>query len=1214
MKRHSLIFWVLIAASTAFAADPTNPILFVTQVPMPEEVNTRTITSSFMSCVSPFGSHLGGTAFAGRGGSLWIRFPANPNPALNHQVVDLLATGNWSAIPGGKPAANTIAVRNPCVYWDKSKAVFSMVIGAPSGPNDNTNFVWQLYEITLPSQAQLNASVQPVLTRVANQPAYNNVMPCYTPGGQFIFASDRPFDGQAHLTQREEYLGLPTVSGLWKLDPATNSLQLIHHSPSGSFSPTIDSAGRVIFVNWDHLSRDIEAVTDERDSDPNYGEPDPNTFGGWSATGNGSGNFGDESAGAAFTLGFPYGQGPHLDFFPEPRNSDKKSLTLEWNNSINGATTNIFLPWMINADGSGGEILNHVGRHEVAGAFKRNFTTDNNLVDLNPSVAPGYGGLTVHNFFNSFMWVHEDPLHAGTFFGTDSVDLGTHGAGQIIKLINAGPNANPDTMLVNYITNSVTGAAKPQNIPIVRAGMNITQPPSPFTPLTTPETLYRTPVPLADGALIASTATGIDQTDWNRGTVSQPSTPWNFRIKSLKLQSGTYVPDITLTNGLTISTTYFVPGVAQPVTFTNVTAWELDPAEIAARTVPVLATSAVDPIEAAVFASNGVDIPTFQNYLVQQNAALSISRNVTKRDLHDRQQPYNLKISWSNTQTTAPSPNNAPIYNVGWIQFLQADLRRGYLLGGANPAPGRRVVATPLHDTIGENVVAPGAPPGSVRLGDDGSFAAVLPAGKAMTWHLLDNDVAKTSQVKERFWVTFTKGEIRTCANCHGINTSDQSGTVANPVTKPTNPPQALSALLQSWKGKHPAGVMQHANSSLSVARNSGVATLSVVRTNGSTGPVRVDFATANGTAASGIDYAATSGTLSWPDGDSTAKPVTVTLLNNSAATSGQTFTVNLANPVYGSLGPQTSATVTLTSAGITPSPTPTTTPSPTPGASPTPTPGSSPTPGASASPTPTPAASPTPRPGQFGNISSRVNVGTGTNVLIGGFIITGTQPKKVIVRAIGPSLPLPGVLADPVLELHDAAGQLLALNDDWGDSPNKQAIIDSTIPPTNVKESAIVATLSPAAYTAVVSGAGGGTGLAVVEVYDLDTTSNSKLANISTRAPVQTGNNVLIGGFIVLGQQSQNVIVRAIGPSLPFAGTLGDPTLELHDGNGTQLASNDNWRTDQQAEIIATTIPPLNDSESAIVATLQPGNFTAVVRGANGTTGVALVEIYQLP
>ncbi|MEY2565285.1 MAG: hypothetical protein QOH88_3478 [Verrucomicrobiota bacterium] len=1194
-------------ASAALAADPTNPILFVTQVPMPEEVNTRTILNNYMSCVSPFGSHLGGTAFAGRGGSLWLRFPANAAPALNHQLVDLLAVADWNAIPGGKPAANTIAVRNPSVYWDKSKAVFSMVVGAPTGPGDNTSFVWQLYEISLPTQAQLNSNVKPVVTKVPNQPPYNNVMPCYAPDGQFVFASDRPYNGQPHLTQREEYLGLPTVSGLWKLNAASNTLQLLHHSPSGAFSPTVDSAGRLIFVNWDHLSRDIEAMTDERDSDPAYGEPDPNTFGGWHATGNGSGNFSDEGAGAAFTLGSLYGQGPHLDFFPEPRNADKKTLKLEWNDSVNGVTTNIFLPWMINLDGTSGEILNHVGRHEVAGALKRSFTTDNNLVDLNPSVAPGYGGLVAHNFFSNLFWVREDPLHSGTFFGTDSADLGTHGAGQIVKLSNAGANVNPDTMQVSYVTASVTGATKPQNIPIVRVGMNVTSPPSPLTPLTTPETLYRTPVPLADGALIASTATGIDQTDWNRGTISQPSTPFNFRLKSLKLQGSSYVPDVALTNGLTITTSYYIAGQPTPVTFTNVAAWELDPAEIVARTPPVPATSVIDPIEAGVFSANGVDIPTFRNYLVQQNAALSISRNVTKRDLHDRQQPYNLKVSWSNIQTTAPSPNNGTIYNVGWIQFLQADLRRGYLLGGGTPSAGRRVVATPLHDTMAENVLSPGAPAGSVKLGDDGSFAAIVPAGKALTWHLLDNDANKTSQVKERFWVTFGKGEIRSCANCHGINTSDQSGTVASPITRPTNPPQALAALLQSWKTTHPPGTMQHATAAVITPKNSGLATLSVTRAGGSVGPVAVNFSTTNGTALAGTDYVATSGTLSWMDGDVAPKLVTVTLLNNPTVAASKSLTVNLSAPLNGSLGSPSTMTLTLTEPAPTPTPapsaSPTLTPSPSATASPTPTPTAS----------PSPSSSPTPKPAQFGNISSRVNVGTGANVLIGGFIVTGSQPKTIIVRAIGPSLAVPGVLNDPVLELHDSLGQVLATNDNWGDSANRQAIIDSTVAPTHDKEAAILTTVAPGGYTAVVSGNNGGIGVAVVEIYDLDTSVDSKLANVSTRASVLTDDNVLIGGFIVLGQQSEKVIVRAMGPSLGVAGGLADPTLELHDGNGTQLAFNDNWRTDQQTEILNSTIPPGSDAESAIVATLPPGPYTAVVQGAGRTTGIGLVEVYQL-
>ena len=249
-----------------------------------------------------------------------------------------------------------------------------------------------------------------------------------------------------------------------------------------------------------------------------------------------------------------------------------------------------------------------------------------------------------------------------------------------------------------------------------------------------------------------------------------------------------------------------------------------------------------------------------------------------------------------------------------------------------------------------------------------------------------------------------------------------------------------------------------------------------------------------------------------------------------------------------------------------------------------------------------------------FGNISTRLRVETGANVLIGGFIVTGTQPKKVIVRAIGPSLPLAGALVNPSLELRDSSGGLIVSNDNWR-SDQEAAIIATGIPPSNDLESAIVATLpaNSSAYSAIVRGVNNLTGIGVVEAYDLDRTVNSKLANISTRGLVQMGDNVLIGGLIVLGQNPLRVIVRAIGPSLPVPGKLGNPTLELRDGSGALIASNDNWRTDQEAEIIATTIPPTNDQESAIVRNLAPGSYTAIVRGVNNTTGIAAVEAYNL-
>jgi hypothetical protein len=357
---------------------------------------------------------------------------------------------------------------------------------------------------------------------------------------------------------------------------------------------------------------------------------------------------------------------------------------------------------------------------------------------------------------------------------------------------------------------------------------------------------------------------------------------------------------VTLTPGFNITTSYYVGSTL--VSYSG-PAWELDPAEVVARTPPAAATAGIDPIEAGVFATASVHIPTFQSYLRSINAALSVSRNVTKRDLHDRQQPFNLKISWSSTQSTGTA---GTLYDIAWIQFLQADLRRGYLLGGAAPVPGRRVVATPLHDTMTENVQTPGAPPGAVRLGDDGSFAAILPAGKALTWHLLANDAAKTSHVKERFWVTFQKGEIRTCANCHGINTTDQTGA-----GRPTNPPQALLALLQQWKANHPAGTVQHTAAAGSASNTAPSVTLSISRTGGSTGPASVDYGTLDGTALAGVDYTATTGTLNWADGDTAAQSITVPLLH-PATTVARTLTVNLTNPQYASLGAVTSAAITV--------------------------------------------------------------------------------------------------------------------------------------------------------------------------------------------------------------------------------------------------------------------------------------------------------------
>ena len=255
-------------------------------------------------------------------------------------------------------------------------------------------------------------------------------------------------------------------------------------------------------------------------------------------------------------------------------------------------------------------------------------------------------------------------------------------------------------------------------------------------------------------------------------------------------------------------------------------------------------------------------------------------------------------------------------------------------------------------------------------------------------------------------------------------------------------------------------------------------------------------------------------------------------------------------------------------------------------------------------------------------NISTRAVTDTADNVLIGGFIVQGSASKNVIIRAIGPSLAgagVSGALADPTLELHNGNGDIIAFDDNWQDDSGQADKIQAAgLAPSDPNESALAETLDPAGYTAIVRGLSDTTGVALVEVYDIDSQpAASQLVNISTRAPVQTGDNVMIGGFIITGSDPTNVLVRALGPSLTasgVAGALPDPTIELHDGQGTLLMSNDNWQQDslQATQIQATGLAPGNALESAIFTSLSAGGYTAIVRGANGTTGVGLVGSIQ--
>jgi hypothetical protein len=256
----------------------------------------------------------------------------------------------------------------------------------------------------------------------------------------------------------------------------------------------------------------------------------------------------------------------------------------------------------------------------------------------------------------------------------------------------------------------------------------------------------------------------------------------------------------------------------------------------------------------------------------------------------------------------------------------------------------------------------------------------------------------------------------------------------------------------------------------------------------------------------------------------------------------------------------------------------------------------------------------------QFLNISTRVLVGSGDNVGIAGFIVAGSDPKRVIIRAMGPSLRGAGIsnaLQDPVLELHDRSGALIASNDNWKDTQRAE-IQASGLAPADDRESAIVRTLSPGAYTAIMRGTAGASGIGLIEGYDLDSSTDSIFANISTRGFVGTGDNAMIGGMIVGGNGGgvNVVIARALGPSLSNAGVqhaLQDPTIELRDENGVLIDSNDNWKDRQQAVIERENLGPADDRESALLDVLPAGAYTAIVRGKNDATGVALVEFYNI-
>ena len=882
---------LLATSPTLPAATLGKPVMYVTQVPIPDERFDKTITLSQMNITTTMMSPLADPKAAPRGGALWIRYADGTKRNLTEAAgfggpVD----GNHNAT--GSQGANSIAVMRPFMDWNGTKAIFAMVVGAPTSASDTTVFHWQLYEITNFLQGQT-----PIITPVTGQPAgYNNFHACYDTQERIIFVSDAPRGLLTHLyPQLDEYMSLPCSTGLWRLDRILNELKQIVHTPSGAQSPFIDSAGRVIFVQWDHLSRDSQASTDRA---PITGRT-PNTLDdSWTQTLNGNGIFSSEAPGASFTLGNVPGNSLQANFnsyaaqntYPEPRNFDQ---TARLGTNLNGNALNQFFPWECREDGSSHEVANHAGRHEISASVGPSFNDDLNLVTLNNSAKPI--GL-------NFMQLTESPVTPGLFFAVNAPEFGTHAAGPIISYQMAS-GVNPDTLALRYITSTQV-------------------PPNPALPtfqeLVNPIDIFRNPTPLTDNTLLV-VHSQAKRFDGNLSTATTPQSRYNFRLRMMNQITGGGVISYTLdssfapTTQSNVNLSYYSGG--QSVSY-KWPLWELDPVEVVARAnKPSQLASPIASVEQTVFDEVGVHAPTLQNYLKSRNLALLVSRNSTRRDAADRQQPYNLKVAWSNTQTLgAVIPGvTQKIYDIGWMQFLQADGLRGYTLDGLNaaalPVPGRRMMPVPMYDSLAlaENPPVAGAPAGSVKLGNDGSLAAVLPAGRAMSWHLTDTAGTK-SQVKERYWVTFAPGEVRTCAVCHGVNTKDQAGNLGAPLNKP----EALYTMLNFWKTAHPPGSLQHAASTANVLKTAGAVTLQVNRSGGSTGPASVHFTSADGTAIANTDYATVSGILNWLDGDTASQPITVPLLNPTTIGPSKQLSVTLSSPQYAALANPANASVTV--------------------------------------------------------------------------------------------------------------------------------------------------------------------------------------------------------------------------------------------------------------------------------------------------------------
>jgi hypothetical protein len=714
----------LLAGCGERAPVTANPLLFVTQAPLATDNAAR---------LSTFANHLPTPAKAPRGGALMLRYP---DGALRNLTLE----AGFSAV----------AVREPAVHWDGAKVIFSMLTG------EGADARWQLYEATGLARGQ-----RAMLTRVAHQPAaYNNLSPLYGSDDAILFTSDSPRDGAAHLyPQLDEYEATPTITGIWRLDPASGAVRILNHTPSGAFSPTFDSFGRLVFTRWDHQQQDQLAERDRNAVHNGVALPFK------------SFNYAGEAARAPALRTREEG-------FPESRAGSSGPY-----GDVSAFTTNFFTAWAMNEDGSNEETLNHVGQHELAFGYLTPSFKDDPALTNRTSDALHANRLALRREGGLFQ-LREDAHAPGHYLAVAARENDSFSTGQIVFLAGA-PTLNGEQMTLTALTVGDPGDR-------LRGGR------------------FRNPLALADGTLVAS------QTSAERAPPPGTALPdLRLRVLVRDAASGLYVAGAPLTPGLRMATRTGAsagassPGAASTTSTASASAppllWELEAVERRARARPPRAPareSALDAPERAVLAEEHVDEAALRAWLIRHDQALIITRDQTSRDRAERQQPYNLRVPGGVQTVASDMPPGATIYNIAHFQIFQADQLRAY-----PDRPGRRVLAVPLHDAVNGPATGPAhdalngpatarlpaAPPGSVRIAADGSTAALVPARRALTWQT--TDPAGTPIVRERNWITLQAGEMRVCASCHGINTHDQAGRLA-----PQNKPQALRDLLHYWK------------------------------------------------------------------------------------------------------------------------------------------------------------------------------------------------------------------------------------------------------------------------------------------------------------------------------------------------------------------------------------------------------------------------------